>query len=306
MLSRVAERLYWFGRYLERAESTARLLSVYTNLLLDLPNVQFLWPALVQITGYEQGFHQRFKHTTERNVVRFLLDDPRCSLRYCVTQARENVRTSRDLMPNEAWEKINELQLLLSQTDLGRINREDRHILLSNVIDLCLELTGYLSGSMSRQLPYYFLKIGRQIERADMTTRVIDVACLNLMSSRTESDEASDNILWMGVLSSLNGYQMYRQEMQERVQGLLVTEFLMRDDAFPRSVRHAILEAKESLSRLPRHADAKTLAEALSDQLGDLDVASVIDSGRLHAFIDDIQADISAIHANISETWFLR
>jgi uncharacterized alpha-E superfamily protein len=139
-----------------------------------------------------------------------------------------------------------------------------------------------------------------------MTTRVIDVACLNLMSSRTESDEASDNILWMGVLSSLNGYQMYRQEMQERVQGLLVTEFLMRDDAFPRSVRHAILEAKESLSRLPRHADAKTLAEALSDQLGDLDVASVIDSGRLHAFIDDIQADISAIHANISETWFLR
>ena len=108
MLSRVAERLYWFGRYLERAESTARLLSVYTNLVLDVPNVQFLWPALVQITGYEDGFHKRFKHANERNVVQFLLDDPRCSLRFCVNQARENVRTSRDLMPNEAWEKMNE------------------------------------------------------------------------------------------------------------------------------------------------------------------------------------------------------
>ena len=71
MLSRVAERLYWFGRYLERAESTARLLSVYTNLVLDVPNVQFLWPALVQITGYEDAFQQRFKHANERNVVQF-------------------------------------------------------------------------------------------------------------------------------------------------------------------------------------------------------------------------------------------
>ena len=306
MLSRVAERLYWFGRYLERAESTARLLSVYTNLLLDLPNVQFLWPALVQITGYEHAFQRRFKHTNERNVVRFLLDDPHCSLRYCVNQARENVRTSRDLMPNEAWEKINELQLLLGQTDLGRINREDRHVLLSNVIDLCLELTGYLSGSMSRQLPYYFLKIGRHIERADMTTRVIDVACLNLMSSQSRSDDSSDNILWMGVLSSLNGYQMYRQEMQERVQGLLVTDFLLKDEAFPRSVRHVIMGVIESLGKLPRHGEARVLAEALREQLAALDMASIIDSGRLHAFIDDIQADISEIHANIATTWFLR
>ena len=186
MLSRVAERLYWFGRYLERAESTARLLSVYTNLVLDVPNVQFLWPALVQITGYEDAFQQRFKHANERNVVQFLLDDPRCSLRFCVNQARENVRTSRDLMPNEAWEKMNELHLLLQQNDLGRISRDNRFNLLSNVIDLCLELTGYLSGSLSRQPPHYFLKIERSSNHSSYA-----VCSASIFSPVIKSDPAN-------------------------------------------------------------------------------------------------------------------
>ena len=306
MLSRVAERLYWFGRYLERAESTARLLSVYTNLVLDMPNVQFLWPALVQITGYEDAFHKRFKHANERNVVQFLLDDPRCSLRFCVNQARENVRTSRDLMPNEAWEKMNELHLLLQQNDLGRISRDNRFNLLSNVIDLCLELTGYLSGSLSRQPPHYFLKIGRSIERADMTTRVIDVGCLNLMERAPQRGQAEDNILWMGVLTSLNAYQMYRQAVQERVRDSLVTDFLLRDPSFPRSVMHSIASLRESFEKLPRHTDPKREADTMMKKLSALDVQSVLEQDGLHEWIDEFQSDMNHIHTAITDTWFLR
>ena len=88
MLSRVAERLYWFGRYQERTENIARLLSVYTNLVLDLPKNGFSWESLVSITGFEQAFRKRFTHASERNVVKFLLEDPTCSIRYCVRMAR--------------------------------------------------------------------------------------------------------------------------------------------------------------------------------------------------------------------------
>ena len=97
MLSRVAERMYWFGRYVERAENTARLISVNTNLTLDLTRVGYIWESLISITGVEEAFSKRFSNKDERNVVRFLLEDPSGSIRQSIAAARENVRTTREI-----------------------------------------------------------------------------------------------------------------------------------------------------------------------------------------------------------------
>ena len=110
MLSRVAERVYWMGRYIERAESTARLVNAYTNQILDLPKGV---DPLVDITGSNELFESHYQNYDERNTVKFLLADTfnSSSIMSALVNARENVRTTRDLMPTEAWEHTNELYL---------------------------------------------------------------------------------------------------------------------------------------------------------------------------------------------------
>ena len=303
MLSSVAERLYWLGRYLERTENTARLMSVYSNLLLDLPKHAFRWESLVEITGFVSAFEQRFSAATERNVVKFLFDDPSCSLRATTNYARENARTTRDLLPNEVWEKMNELHLLLESDISKRVNRSRRHEFLASIIDLCLELNGYLAGSMSRKSPYYFLKLGRNVERADMTTRVIDVACLNLIGRNKEQD-AIANILWMGVLQSLNAYQMYRQQVQDRISGVAVVDFLLGDTDFPRSVGYCLADMASSIKHLPHHSPALRAAQRVKRRALNASADALLVSEQLHEFIDGIQEDLSVVHNKICQIWF--
>ena len=104
MLSRVAERIYWQARYLERAENTARLLSVFSTLLLDLPpGTKLSWLSLVEITGTDRAFDEKYKQANERNVMRFLLLDSASSLLNTLKNTRENARTTREIMPLEAF-----------------------------------------------------------------------------------------------------------------------------------------------------------------------------------------------------------
>ncbi len=303
MLSRVAERLYWFGRYLERTENIARLLSVYTNLVLDLPKEGFVWESLVSITGFEHAFKKRFANASERNVVKFLLEDPSCSLRHCVRMARENARTSRDLMPNEAWQKINELHLYLSEDMQQRLKRDGRFEFLSRVIDVSLELTGYLNGSMSEHTPYHFIKMGCYLERADMTTRIIDVACLNFLKPDRRGTTEYDNILWMGVLKSLNAYQMYRQHVQERVNGEDVADYLLKDRYFPRSVAHCLKQVAGSFSQLQHKGKPHRRVSQTQRRISKADLEFLLKENELHDFIDLVQLDLARIHADLSSTW---
>ena len=197
MLSRVAERMYWLGRYIERVENTARLISVNTNLVLDLPRVKHIWASLISITGYEEKFFARFSVQDEKNVIRFLLEDDSCSIKSSVRMARENARTTREILPNEAWQKINTLYLYLEK-NLGKgLKRDGRHQLLSDITEQCQALTGYLSGCMSTNDAYNFMKIGTNLERADMTTRILDVGCLNLLNPEHPEIREYENILWM-------------------------------------------------------------------------------------------------------------
>jgi uncharacterized alpha-E superfamily protein len=177
MLSRVAERTYWAARYLERIENTVRLIGVYDKLMFDLPkNVGIGWYNLITINSAEEAFNERYKIHDERNVVKFLLGDDTnpSSVTASLKFARENLRTSRDVVPAESWEMINELHLFVVENLQKGVNRSQRFNFLDGVIKSCQQIQGLMVGTMPRDVVWYFMKLGRNIERADMTTRLVD------------------------------------------------------------------------------------------------------------------------------------
>ena len=306
MLSRVAERMYWFGRYIERVENTARLVNVNANLLMDLPVlVKHIWGSLIEITGSSELYYSKHGKSDERNVIKFMLDDESnaSSIRYSIRMARENVRTTREIMPSEAWEQINEFYFFVKQHMNIALKRDGRHEVLDDIINYCHQITGLLFGNMSHGVAYNFIRIGRNLERADMTTRIVDVGCLNLLQRRENLPETFNNTLWMNVLRSLSGYQMYRQHVLDKINGEDVVAFLMQDDEFPRTVAHCLSELNHCVTALPRNDLSLRCITRLQRIIAEMDVPKIMQN-NLHEFIDDLQVDLAGIHTQVAQTWF--
>ncbi len=310
MLSRSAERLYWLARYLERTENIARLVSVHMNLLMDLPNgVEMGWLQLVRINAAEPQFYEKYKVANERNVTRFLLIDKSYSgsLFSSLSAARENIRTSRDLLPDEAWEQVNEMYLFVkNHSHIDSVyNRSNRVVLLNEILKGCQRFTGLLSGYMSHNNPYRFIRLGKNIERADMTSRILDLASLLLAESRSDEMRQYETILWVNILKALNAQLMYRQHVRSSVNGDDVLNFLLLNTNLPRSVGCCIAEITACINALPNN-------DALPEELAKLEVyVQTIDTRRttqaqLREILDDLQNKLGEVHDRISNNWFLQ
>lgn len=308
MLSRVAENIYWLARYLERAEDTARLLSVSSNLMLDLPRPTKLgWSEIVAITGNDELFDEFYPTRDESNVLSFMCGDTRysgsilCSLR----SARENLRTTRDIIPREIWEEVNQLFLSVKEQVDNGITPRRRDAFLSRVIRSCQTVNGLIEGSLSYTQARTFLMLGRQIERADMTTRIIDVRSANLLPRTPEELTPFENLQWMSVLKSLSGFQMYRQHVRLRVRGPDVLRFLLQNREFPRSVCCSLDRLTTALRSLPRHEKALHEVESCVEDISRAEIATMAaEPERLHAFVDEIQIDFTDLHEAIRQTYF--
>ena len=304
MLSRAAERMYWFGRYLERVESTALLLRVNTSLALDLPDASHVWDSLVKVTGDEAGFAARYTVRSEQNVVKFLAQTGSASIRASLQQARENARSSREMMPSEAWAKVNRLHNHLARHLDKAFKRQGRHGLLTHLVDSCAELRGYLAGSMSVSAPYSFIQLGRHLERADMTTRIVDIGCLSLRDTARPGLSEYGDLLWMNVLQSLSGYEMYRQHVDDRLNGADVADFLLKNPSFPRSVHHCLAQAENCCASLPRSKPPRRQLATCRRALEKAQIPEAFAAATLHQFIDDLQQAAAAAHTQITTTWF--
>jgi len=312
MLSRVAERIYWQARYLERAENTARLLNVFSTLLLDLPpGTKLGWRSLVEITGNEIAFDGKYKQANERNVLRFLmLDGGSSSLLATLANTRENARPTREIMPLEAFEQINDLYHYAKDNAAASLSGGSRHKFLEEVISNCHEISGLMAGSMSRGAAYSFVRLGRSLERADMATRIIDVGSGNLLPDigtgkrQAESNEPYENTLWMNILRSLTAYQMYRQHVKHRVNGEDVVRFLLQDDDFPRAATHALTTITKVLKHLPKNGKAAKQVDKTLLIIQKGNISKLLDAG-LFKYLDGLQIEIATIHQSIADTWFL-
>lgn len=307
MLSRAAERVYWLGRYLERAENTARIVQQYSQLLLDLPIESGTdWHELIRIFGAADDMEEAPTGTGEAAIINYLLAQASSpsSLIYCLQMARENLRNTRDLLPTEAWENVNELYQYARDQLPAAAKGEDRFEVLSQCIARCQQINGALITTMSHHSPLQFLRLGQNLERADMTTRVIDVAA-NYLTHSESLGKRYRSTLWTNVLKSVSGFQMYRQYVQITVSGPSVIRFLTNDPAFPRTIRRCIDVAASSADKLPiNHVVLACLAEVPAE-LDAIDVES-LDAAGVSQLMDTLQKDLARAHTEVANTWFLR
>ncbi|MBF0283785.1 MAG: alpha-E domain-containing protein [Magnetococcales bacterium] len=307
MLSRVAENIYWMGRYMERAENTARLINVTTNLLLDmprwLPELGEGWDRLISITGSHQSFQGR--EPTEENVVGFLVDcrDYPGSVISCLHQARENMRTTREIFPREAWEYLNDLYLR-AREDVGRsLGAAERHPFLTEVIEGSQKVTGLLHGAMSRDEAFEFFLLGQNLERADMTTRILDVRAASLSNSAGRTLLPYENSQWLAVLRSVSGLQMYRRHVISRISGTDVLRFLLMDRRFPRAFLRCLYAADASLARLPRNAAVREMVYQVAAMVESAPLDRLLQTG-LREFLDQLQVELGEMHLRLVESYF--
>jgi uncharacterized alpha-E superfamily protein len=306
LLSSVAERVFWFARYVERIENTARMILVNNNLLLDMPRNSTLgWEPLVSITGIPEKFYKNHKDANERNVMSFLVMDagnPSCML-CSIRHARENLRTSRAIFPRSVWETLNDLFNYAKENKSAVLTRRGRYAFLSHVIDSCHLISGKLSASMSHDQIYEFVRMGRNIERADMTTRVIDVRADNLLPKHDEELKPFDDIQWKSVLDSLAGYQMYRRYVHVRVRGVEVLRYLLQDSHFPRAIHHCLGQIEQCLRNLPLNEAPQYALVKAQRMVRNAKVENIVHD-NLNDFINKLQLAFIDINAELTSTYF--
>ncbi|GAA0223883.1 alpha-E domain-containing protein [Marinomonas primoryensis] len=306
MLSRVAERLYWSARYLERVENTARLVSVYDDLMFDLPkDIEVSWYNLIEILSGEEIFEQRYKVKDERNVVKFLLADDTNynSMLSSLKMVRENIRTTRDVVPKETWELINELDLYAQQNIKQGINRSERHLFLNTIIEGCQKIIGLFAGAMSRDSGWQFLIMGRYLERADMGTRILDAAVSLMLQSEPEERIQLGQVTWSKVLKSQSAYLDYRRTVRTSINGAKAATFLMSDPCFPRTLAYCFGQIGESATKLPRADLITTKIDKILKFNYPITSSEDLDEG-FHNHLNEIQIAIIEIHQQITENWF--
>jgi len=312
MLSRVAESIYWMSRYVERAENVARFIDVNLQLMLDSSSSQLeqQWKPLVSTTGDHEDFEKRYGEATQPNVIRFLTFDAENanSILSCLRAARENARTVREIISSEMWLQLNKFFLMAASA-------ADNGAYLDSQIDLFAEVKnashlfkGITDATMTHGEAWHFCRLGRMLERADKTSRILDVKYYIILRSTSDVGTAFDDIQWAAVLRSASAFEMYRKRFG-RISPKGVVEFLLLDRDFPRAIHFGLLCARDSLHAISgtplgtfRYAPEKLLGQLCSD-LSYAGVDEIISYG-LHEYVDELQSKMNQAGSGIHETFF--
>jgi uncharacterized alpha-E superfamily protein len=303
VLARVGEQLYWASRYLERAEGVARVLREHTHLLIDLPtSVPLTWEPLLEMTGDRpaRGFAPG---TGEAAVVRFLVwsaDNPG-GIAVSVGRAREDLRGCREVIPTEAWEVVNDLHLSMASRRGEGVDRRGRARLLDRVIADHQRYLGILLGTMSRDLAFTLMRLGRHIERAALTTRVLDVRAASLIGPSDR--ERYEDVQWIGVLRSLSALHMYHRATTEPVSAEGAMRFLLLDPVFPRSVAHCLTSVLQTAGQLPVADRVLPACHAALEVLEGLDPAGR-GPAHLHAGARALGDAVAVLHDAVMDAYF--
>ena len=305
LLSRVAERLYWLARYLERTENTARLIKSYNNLIMDIPiGTEPSWMILVDILDERNRYSKIFRNENEQNVHKFLVEKPSvtCGIHYSIAQARENMRTTRDVLPEEAWEYINGLFLYSSENRTKHSRRQSRLAYLDEIIQRCQMISGLIDSTLPRDNAYHFIKIGCLLERADMTARIIDVGAGDIID-REGINDAIDPILWGSLLEALSAKSAYRKAVSPIVEKNPIVDFLFKTESFPRSIYFCLREISIEIGDKPNRQSVTKLLRSSMRKLRKFD-ASTLTREQLHEFIDKFQIFLIALNKEFYSSWF--
>ena len=307
MLSRVAESVYWAARYLERVENVARLVRSYNHLIMDIPvGSEPSWSVLVDILEAKDQFYKIFRKETEKNVHSLLMskEHASCSIPFSINQARENVRITRDVFPEEAWEHINELHLYTIGNRSAATSRRNRLLYLEEIIQTCRAFAGLMQSTASRDNTYGFYKLGQFIERADMTARIVNVGAGDVLDREGEFF-AIDPLLWGALLQALSGRSAYRREIGPIVNKDSFIDFVFKSRNFPRSVFFCLNELRRYIGLLPGGDDTVNSVDRIRRRLRRFNSDRKSREG-LNLFIDSLQSSLIMLDDDFRACWFQR
>lgn len=302
MLSRVADSIYWLNRYIERAENVARFIDVNLNLMLDLPaEIPQQWQPLVAVTGDEELFKAHYNEASIENVIQFLTFDSNYhnSIISCLKIARENARSIREVISSEMWEEVNSFYLMLEEASTQQKSLSVLPNLFSCVKMASHRFAGVMDATMSHNEGWHFGQLGRLLERADKTARILDVKYFLLLPSAEWVGTPLDRIQWIALLKSASAYEMYRK-CQHYITPSSVAAFLILDRQFPRSIHFCLWQSEQCLHQITQTPPgtwcngAERALGKLCSQLSYLTIEDIIQSG-LHEFLDAMQNSINKV-----------
>ncbi len=311
MLSRTAENLYWLARYIERAETNARLLEVAARNAL-LPDtgggMRNEWESILLASGTKQLFDEKYGEPVQRNVETHMFfdrDNP-SSVASCIHQARENGRIVRTALTTQVWEALN-----AASTDMNELARQERSRLsTSDMKDFALrhmaQIRGAILGNQLRNDGYDFMNIGHFLERADSTARILDVKYYVLLPSVAMIGSGLDNYQWRTVLHAMNAQRAFAWVYGGEVTASKIVDFLVLNKQSPRSLISSAAGVEEHLERLARlygrPSGATAKGRELSARLAQMNVNDIFDQG-LHDFLQGHLRDVFDLGGEITASY---
>lgn len=311
MLSRVAESIFWMSRYIERAENVSRFIDVNLHLTLDLgEGMPEQWAPLIYTTGDQDDFYERYGDPDQDKVLKYLTFDPENpnSILSCLRSARENARTIREMISSTMWEELNKFYLMVRAAS-GDARFADAPFDFLNDIRLAGHLLeGITDATMTHNEAWHFGRMGRFMERADKSSRILDVKYYVLLPSVGEVGTPLDTVQWSALLKSASALEMYRKKYG-RITPTEVAEFLILDREFPRAIHFCLIQAEEGCLAITGGTPG-TFRTPAEQQLGRLraafdftDMGEIIRQG-MHEFIDNFQVQLNQVGEAIHRTFF--
>jgi uncharacterized alpha-E superfamily protein len=302
------------SRYVERAENVARFVDVNLNLMLDSASgTSQQWDPLVSITGDDETFAERYPDgPTQRNVIEFLTFDRENpnSIISCLRAARENARSVREIISSEMWLHLNTFYLMVNTAASAERSSESPNEFFTTVKMQCHLFSGITDSTMTHGEGWHFNRLGRMLERADKTSRILDVKYFILLRSVADVGTPLDEVQWVAVLRSASAFEMYRKR-HGRIAPKRIADFLLLDSEFPRAIRFCLNAARDSLhaiSGTPIGTYRKSAEKLLGQICSDLAYANVEDvmNNGLHEYLDSLQTTMNQASTGIYEQFFAK
>jgi len=311
MLSRVADCVFWMSRYIERAENAARFVDVNLNLTLDLGGIlSNQWDPLIYTSGDHEQFYGRYGTATQKNALSMLAFDEQNpnSIVSCLKSARENARTIREIIAAAVWEELNKFYWLVTDAARNGQAADNPFEFFNHVKRSGQLIVGIMEATMSRGEAWHFAQMGRLLERADKTSRILDVKYYILLPSVADVGTPLDAIQWSALLKSASALEMYRKR-HGRITPDEVAEFLILDAEFPRALRFCLRGTEESLHAVTgtepgtfRNQAERRLGQ-LRSELDYAQIGDIIEHG-LHEFVDHFQRKLNLVGDAVQATFF--
>ncbi|UOQ95182.1 alpha-E domain-containing protein [Halobacillus shinanisalinarum] len=314
MLSRVAEALYWMARNIERSENNARILSVQLIHMLESSDQQVLdrdWEEVLDICASKEEYYGRYGRLNRDTIIQYLTVSPlnMNSISNCITYARNGAKATRDMLPDDLWHVINGFYLEQKNKENTPIMPQHTQEYLKHVIHTSLAGQGIVESMMTRGVPYTFIKVGKWLERAEKTARILNVICEKSMREKGNS-ETESYYYWLTALQIVNGYDAYIKEYPPTMDPKNVLPFLIENGNFPRSIRYCmdhVLEAVHNLeSGKVSHYSERLFQKlsAIQKELKNTDISG-LGMDELMVFLDRFQNHCHEISVLFSETYYL-